>query len=281
MESKQFYSNENPNLGELVLVQFTQKNESFFDAILLEYNYRGMMNYQDATKKRKVYSWNKIVPLNKNMVARVDEVDTELKIVQLSLAYLNDNFDKEMSTDAVQKKLYEYFSENKIMEGFIKSLCIVNKYNYTTIWTHLIYHIDNLRKESNEENLSIWKFFNNNIYDIDKWVVDSGLDTSVGHAIKKLYIERTNDVVQKIISKIGIISVTGVEDIKSVLKEITQNINYKYTLKYESTPYYLFESSTEDSNVNNHQEFVKLLETTIKDCGFKIFIKCDYVGKLI
>jgi translation initiation factor 2 alpha subunit (eIF-2alpha) len=86
MENYQSYSNENPIVGELVLLQFTERTDSFFHAKLLEYNYRGMMSY-------KVYNWNKIIPMNKNMVARVEKVDPNAKIVQVSVAYLNDDFE--------------------------------------------------------------------------------------------------------------------------------------------------------------------------------------------
>ena len=48
-----YYSNSNPKIGELVLVQFTEKCDSFFKGYLLEYEYDGIMNFQDATKKKK------------------------------------------------------------------------------------------------------------------------------------------------------------------------------------------------------------------------------------
>ena len=48
-----YYSINHPKINELVLVQFTEKNDSFFKAKLIEYDYTGIMNYQDATKKKK------------------------------------------------------------------------------------------------------------------------------------------------------------------------------------------------------------------------------------
>jgi len=61
-----FYSIEDPKLNELVIVQFIEKGESFFKANLLEYPYKGLINFQNATKKKKINSWNKIIKLNKN-----------------------------------------------------------------------------------------------------------------------------------------------------------------------------------------------------------------------
>jgi hypothetical protein len=48
MNSNQYYSNNNPTLGEIVLVIFSARSDSFFDAKLMEYPYRGMMSYPDA-----------------------------------------------------------------------------------------------------------------------------------------------------------------------------------------------------------------------------------------
>ena len=125
MNPNQYYSNNNPTLGEIVLVKFTTRSDSFFDAKLLEYPYRGMMSYSDASKKRRVSSWNKIIPLNKPMVARIDEIDTTAQIVQISIAYLDDMVDdKNLSVTDIQNKLMVQFTENKILESFIKSLIL-------------------------------------------------------------------------------------------------------------------------------------------------------------
>ena len=77
-----YYSSENPKLNELVLVHFIEKCDSFFRTKLLEYQYTGILNFQDATKKKKINSWNKIIILNKNMVAKIIDIDISLKIVQ-------------------------------------------------------------------------------------------------------------------------------------------------------------------------------------------------------
>jgi translation initiation factor 2 alpha subunit (eIF-2alpha) len=93
METKdfQYYSKPNPSKDEMVLVRFTAIKEGFFDAELLEYpSYTGIMNFKDATKKRRVYSWNKIVPLNKNMVACAEVIDIKNKVVELSIAYFEE-----------------------------------------------------------------------------------------------------------------------------------------------------------------------------------------------
>lgn len=279
----QYYSVDTPVVGELVLVNFTERNDSFFDAKLIEYPYRGMMGYQLVTKKRKVTSWNKLVPLNKNMVTRVEEVDDSAKIVQLSLVYLSDLFDEELTPDKIQEKLLVHFNENKVMESFIKSLCIINEYNYKDIWENLGHYIDNLRREyndENDENVSLWKYFSDNFGDLDNWLVDCELE-DLSESIKHLYAKRTEEGVHKISSRIGIISIGGIVSTKELLRSVLTKLKYPYTFRYDTTPYYLFETSSENTNVNDHQQLVKILETESAKLTPRVFIKADCIGKRV
>ena len=274
MTSKQFYSVINPVVGEFVLVHFIERTESFFDAKLLEYPYRGMMSYQDATKKRKIYNWSKVVPLNKEMVARVDEVDEQAKIVQISIARLDEEFKGSLSE--IQEKLMVPFNENKILDHFIKSVSVVNQIDQNDIWTKLIYYIDSQRREyneENEENTSLLKYFQTNFHQIDKWCETTNIN--ICESIKTIYAKRF-DTSCKYTSKIGIISPKGVIVTKDILTKVLNNISYKYTLNYDGTPYYLFESFSDDSSKSNHEEFIEELKKYSE-----IFIKVDYLAKTI
>lgn len=280
----QYYSVEYPNTNELVLVEFTDRNDSFFEAKILEFNnLRGMMNYQDATKKRKVSSWNKLIPLNKKMVARVEEVDKSANIVMVSLAYLPDMFQEDLSNDQIQEKLMVPFIENKQLETLMKSFCKLNDYQIEDIWTNLIHYVDDLRREyneENEENLSIWKYFNDNISELDNWVEECGYDEEFSKKLKALYDKKTEVNNQKYTTKVGIISLGGVEQTKQMLKSILSNIDYKYQLRYDSTPYYLFETTSEDSSPEDHNNFIQLLQNESKKFEPKIFIKSETIAKI-
>ena len=255
----QFYSTNNPGVGEIVLVKFTRKDEAFFDAVLLEYPYRGIMNYQDATKKRKVKSWNDHVPIGKQMVALVDEIDINKKIVKLSLAYLDnyvDNLSKNelIDNNYIQQKLIIQFNENKIMESFIKSLCIINNLDIKDIWEKLIHYIDIQRRENNP-NDSLWKFFTDNFENIDKWVKSTNLSITVSENIKHLYYKKIENN-KRITSKISIISVGGINPLKELLNNSLQNINFNYTFKYDTTPNYILESYSNDSTKEEHDDII-------------------------
>jgi len=287
MEIIQFYSNPDPIVEELVLVQFTEMKVGFFDGILMEYpGYTGIMNFKDATKTRWVNSWSKIVPLHRLMVATVDSIDTEKKTVQLSIVYLNSSEEED-----VQEKLLKTFKENKTLLSFIKTVCRVNGFEFNMIWTKLIHHIDMLRKEeeqSSEEersSISLYAYFCDNIAMLDSWIDTVGLDKDVYNAITSLYEKRTTRAPHKITSSIGIISPNGITCTKKLLKKVLHNISSKqsfnYNMIYEATPNYIFTTSSEDSTEDDHRKFVKTLETESQKCDPKVFIKVNSIANTI
>jgi len=281
MTLNQLYSEINPTVGEIVIVQFTKRNSSFFEATLLEYSYIGMMTYKDATKKRRIYNWNKIIPLNKDMVARVDTIDEQAKIVQISISHLCDLFTESLELSDIQDKLMIPFNENKILYNFIKSVSVVNQIEINIIWEKLIHYVDSQRRKYNDDednendDISLWKYFNDNFNDIDTWCEYVGLNISICESIKNMYAKRF-DIKLKYTSKIGIISPNGINTSKDILKKITNNFTYNYTLKYDSAPYYIFETSSTDTCVLEHEQFISELKKNTN-----IFIKVDYMAKEI
>jgi translation initiation factor 2 alpha subunit (eIF-2alpha) len=278
MSSNQFYSVINPSVGECVLVHFIKRTDTFFDAILLEYPYRAMMSYQDATKKRKIYNWNKIVPLNKDMVARVDDVDEQSKIVQVSISHLDEEFEESLSLSEIQEKLMITFNENKLLYNFISSIAVVNKINKNDLWTKLIYYIDSQRRQLDEE-ITLWKYFSNNFHNIDEWCKTVNIyDTILSESIKEIYAKRfTNKF--KYVSKIGIISPNGINITKNILDKVLtpfSELGYKYTFNYDGTPYYLFETFSDETTKDDHEKLVEELKQNTD-----IFIKIDYIAKEI
>ena len=84
------------------------------------------------------------------MVARVESVDDKARIVQLSLAYLDEDV-KDANAGTIQEKLLASFQENEQMKSFMKSMSIVHKYDYGEIWTRFVHPIDRHRREYNQE----------------------------------------------------------------------------------------------------------------------------------
>jgi len=278
----QYYSVTEPSEDEHVLVKFTEQGDGFFVGQLQEYNCRAMMNNSDVTKKRRP-NLNKLVPLDKMMVARVESVDVDARICQLSLAYLDEGV-KDSDSGNLQEKLLASFQENKQMESFMKSMSILHKYDYHEIWTKFVHPIDHHRREYNQEeneddDVSIWKYFNDNIDDLGKWVQESGLDETFGKRVLELHKKKTFKKDQPLLTRFGIISFGGVEATKQLLTRAFADIDYKFSCEYESTPYYMFRSTTNDSSKEDHQKIITFLQTEGQRQEPKIFVEVKFVGE--
>ena len=251
----QYYSRNHPKLGENVLVQFHENKDSFFDGILLQYNYKAFMTHEDATRKKKIKNWNKIITLNKLMVACVEKVDENKCIVQLSIAFFDED-EKE------QNQLMNPFTENKKLENFIKSLCTINNYEYADVWIQFVHPLDIIRYQHNEEEnddeeKSLWSYF---CYIIDDLEMKLNLpNNKLLEKIKKLYNEKYNNE-YKIKSRIGIFSVEGITNMKEVLQNILSQFKFNYTLKYDKSPYYILETNSSDSTQQDHNNFISKLK---------------------
>ena len=71
---------------------------------------------------------------------------------------------------------------------------------------------------------------------------------------------------------------TGIENTKKTIYESIEDQTWNYSFKYESTPYYILESYTDDSSIEDHQIFIDTL-TSIASKN-KIFSKVEYIGKI-
>jgi len=272
----QIYSINIPTKYENVLVKFTNRNNTHIEGELLEYkSFKCMMSYNDVTKKKKIFSWNKIVPLNKPMVARVDEIFLDSNYVQVSIAYFNkiDNIEE----DDIQKYLLKKFNDNKILISILKNIFYTIHINLNEFWEKIIYPLDNARR-TEDINISLLEYFINNKELVINLIKDNNIVTD--KTIEEKLIEEINKIgetkTQKITSKIGIISVDGItHTIELISKVISEHTNLN--LKYDSAPYYILDSNSSNSTPNDHELFInKLKEYTTN----KLFIKVDYIGKL-
>ena len=88
MNNIRYHHNKYPVINEIVLIKIINKTEHYFNGELLEYNIKCFMNLNDASTKKKIFNWNKILCFNKEMVAKVTNiVNTDL--IQISILYLN------------------------------------------------------------------------------------------------------------------------------------------------------------------------------------------------
>ena len=268
-----------PKIGTNVLAVFTKQKDGYFEAKLIDYPFEGIMNFKDATKRRRIASWNQIVPLNKEMVACIEAIDKGT--ILLSTAYFEDSKYKDMDEMQIQRELMIPFNENKMFCKFLISLCKIHNYEFIDIWRTFIDDVKMLYDEymeDAEEEVSMWKYFIDNFED---FIENTKLDETIVMNMKELYEKKNEIVINKIASRIGIISLGGINGTKQLFTNVTKNIKYNYSLKYESAPYYMFETSSEDTSDETHYNFVKMLESESAKLSSKVFIKTDYIAKNI
>ena len=171
-----------------------------------------------------------------------------------------------------------YFNENKQMEQFIKSFCIINNYEFVDIWTNLIYPIDIKRRQyinSQNDNLnkiflSLWEYFTKNILLFNDLFIDKDNANTLYLELLDYYNKKNIIYNYKYISKLNIISNIGIIKLKEYINNILNKQGYPYELKYITTPYYSFETSSIDLTENNHKLIISNLINELSQYDIKI-----------
>jgi hypothetical protein len=269
MENFKIYHNDIPILHENVLVIFLERNDTHIEGVLVEYvNYKAIMSYNDASKKKKIYNWNDVVPLNKPMVARIDDI-YEDNCVQLSIAYFEVGKTDEDKIK-LTKQLLEPFNKNKVLLSRIKKLCYNQKLDFVEFWYNIIHPLDKLRKDD-ESEYSLFEYYEINFDKLLKLITDK-YDENVYLELQKL----NNIEVYKINSKIGLISNQGIKIIFDVIKNVIDANDWTFNFKYISAPYYTLESLSNESTIINHENFINMLnEESIKN---NIKVEIVFIG---
>ncbi len=267
-EDFRIYSSRYPKINESVAVVFINRNESHFEGKLIEYgDMTVIMSYNDATKKKKVYSWNKLVPMNKPILARVEEVNEESEWIQVSIAY------NQKIKEGEEDIEFKFYNDNKSLISLINKICINNNINFNIFWSNIIHEIDKKRIEESEEDL--YTYFNNKL-DYYEELVKSNYEnyeniiiSTHSNILKKIY---------KITSKVGIISSISISKTQEMLRRLTEENNeWEYRIKYDTTPFYIIESTSNNSTNDNHEDLISKLNNMSKE--YKLFTKVEYIGK--
>ena len=268
----QFYNNK-PSLNELVLVTFSEQKETHFDGKLLEYPYEIFMTLNNATKKRRITSWKNIVPLDKPILARVDDISD--KIIGVSLLYIYTDETKESKEDQL-KKLLEPFNKNKQLVSIFIHLGLLYNVDVQNLWNNIMYVIDIKRHEEyDQEDLPILLDYCVENTEFVKSIFETRDDydfyIEFKKSIDKIYVEKS----YKIVSKIQIISTGGVQNTILLLKKAFENISYNYSLKYETASLMTFETQSNDSTEKDHSNLVEFIKEEGNKLNPKTFIKCE------
>ena len=265
-----FYQRLKPQDGEIVSVTFTEHKDSYIDGILNEYNCRLFLNHSDATKKRKVSSWNQIVPLNKPTVAKVENssygnsTETGEQIVQISLTYIRDE-----NNDT----LAEQFTKNTMLISFFKKLAYYSKIDINLLWEDVMYKIDEQRFNEQDDRPNLFDYCN---IKRDTVVIDAFKQKDY-NILYNIFIEQLDKAIrekpQKIVSQIEIISNGGVQNTINLIKKAVNTIKFPYTMKYTTAPIFQFETMSDTSSKEDHQKFIQFLIQEGQKMDPKTFVR--------
>jgi len=169
-----------------------------------------MMIYEDATRKKKVYDWKKEVPLNKTIVAKVEELFSN-DYIKLSTRY----FDQKLDPSELRKELMKPFSDNKVLITTMKKICRNNNLDFNTFWSNVIYKIND-EKRSNELNMSLLDYILEN-----KELFNNIIKENYSENYEKIidqYEKQISIKIYKIQSKFSLITKNSIENSKELLK---------------------------------------------------------------
>jgi hypothetical protein len=261
-----FYKNKLPIVDENVLVIFNEYKETHIEASLVEYpEINGLMIYEDATRRKKVYDWKKEVPLNKQMVAKVEEIFDD-KYVKLSKAY----FDHRKDPEELTRELMKPFNDNKILLNIIKKFCY-NKININDFWENIIYDIIQ-EKQEEDLNSSLLDYFLENLIKIKEKIKEKY--NSEVDELDKL-IDNKN---YKLETKISLISKNNINDIIELFESINRDENIQ--IKYLTTPYYIITSlSNNNISEEDHEKLVNKIRILSEEKN--IIYNLEYLAKKI
>jgi hypothetical protein len=287
------YFSSDPKENDYVTCTFNENNNIYHGILNNYHEWTCYMSYNNCSKKMSKKQLAQQVTLGKTMIARVLQVDSDQKICDVGIIDIGEELalpKSENSSANIQIELMKIFNMNNIFESIIRTICVINNFNFKHVWTTLIYHVDIEKQSTSSDPLeTLGKYFFDNIDKLEDWINDSGVDSDETIQTQKLFIsimdahtKRQKDLICKIKTLFKIVSISGIksscEIFKLGLESLGKTDPCEYSLTYKSAPFWEFETSSTDSSKETHETFIKIIK------GFKndnLFIEVDYIGKTV
>lgn len=260
MESIKFYCENKPATGEVVQVIFTERRVDHAIGYMTEYNCNVLMTFGQATKKKRIRNINKIIPLNKELTAVLEDYDQSKCMANVSRAYLDDDVDNHDIVFKLNKKLYIG----------IQQICESLKIDFNDTWKNKIFPFvsskySELIKEGDfddDEKPSYFDVFVETMKELES----DGNEKLVSEIESRFKRMNVSTVVNK--KKVGIISNNGVSQTKRLFElcfedENFSNMEDNFSITY-STPDFTIETKLPENILNN---FVELLSANSQKLG--------------
>ena len=257
MEAIKFYCDNKPKVGEIVQVIFTERGDDHAVGYLTEYNGNIIMPFSQATKRKKIRSINKLIPLNKPMAAIVENYDNSSDNGDVSRAYLDE------AEENYQRKFIENY---KIFSGIFQ-ICKGMKLDFTTLWKDTI-HPFILSINNDEEELLI--NFVNKLDELGKIIDNTDLFQEIKNKFEFVSQSQSFKKTVGIISNEGIMSTKKLFETSLEHDDISEYRN-DINIRYFSTPNYSVETKLSEDVLNM---FIKVLQDTAKEMK-NVYVKVN------
>jgi hypothetical protein len=235
MEFTRFYNSNNPKEGEIVLCLVKERNQeqNIIKLHLIDYHKNAIMSFKKATLKKKVRSWNKILPLNKEIICKVESIDErqDETFIELSKAYIDINSDIVKTFHEEQKNNYKLKAIFKMLEN------IYENFDYKKKWEEIVYPFDKQRKDQGS-NMYLYNYIINNYeYFLDKFNEEQ--KNHINNFVNKS--KKTKKLKYK--TKFGLYSKYFYNTVDIIRKS---KENYDVEIKIDKTPYFIINGDKED-----------------------------------
>ncbi|MDA7573817.1 hypothetical protein N8751_00890 [bacterium] len=253
INNTQYYRNSFPSIDDLVKIKILDIQEVGIEALLIEFNLKCFLSFQDASNSRKLYRIKKQYKINKTYTAKVTCVDEIKKYVDVSTRNV---FDEE-------KTLFEDNISNyeKLFNAIIKSYIYqTGKDNINDILDKTIYKLNLTSMEKYVKNFNRdSSYFKHKFDDLSDILDYDILIQEIGAYLPKPLFNIESTI------RINSTAIDASKDIINAVKLINTKLNTNY--KFLKTPYFkhiarhIIHKNIE-SDANN---FKKKLANIIKD----------------
>lgn len=255
MDSVKFYCSSKPKVGEIVQVIFTARGDDHATGYLTEYYGNVIMAFSQATKRKKIRSINKLIPLNKPMAVIIETFNESSKNGDVSKAYL----------DETDENYNNKFISNRKLYSGIYQICQKLKIDFNSLWENDIYPFLIKIQTDNEEEIILDNFIDN-MNNLEKLLSENEKNSlSLIEEIKQNFSKI--EVSQQFKKIFGIISNNGIDCTKKLFEntlnhEDIEEYKDSISIKYFNTPNYLVETNVSEEVLN---DFIEVLQENAKE----------------
>lgn len=247
MDSIKFYSERKPQVGEIVQVIFTIRDEDNASGYLTEYEGSIIMPFSQATKKKKIRSIAKLIPIEKPLPAVIEEFDEKKNTGVVSRAYIDD-CEEDYST--------KFIHNGKLINAAYQ-ICQRDKVDFNNFWKNsLLPFLMKIKDRDEENDTNLNKF----IKYIDEF--ESNIDNkNFCLEIKEKFNNLNKIQVYK--KLVGIVSNEGIDNTKELFSLCLNDKDYNenISIKYHNTPNFIIETNDSQEYLNT---FCQLLQQNSK-----------------